>query len=302
MVLEYFHDSPLSGHLGTFKTFKRIAANFWWPGIRNEIFQYVCRCEACQRAKPAQNAQVGKRSAQPASRPLERLFIDFVGPLPRTRWGSVAILVVVDAFNKFLMFFPVRRISSSVVAECLENTYFPAFGTPKVIVSDNAKVFRCRVFRDVCFRWGVEHVTTAPYYPQGSLAERVNQNLKSALKIYHAESQDKWDTDLPWFATALNTAVHESTHFSPDCLFLGREVSSPLSVKWDLSSVPGDNQQGPNQMSWAQAFENLKQARERVANRYDEKWKEHVCVGQFCNVSQESDQFQSLECLGKAHA
>jgi hypothetical protein len=167
MVLQYFHDSSLSDHLGTFKTFRRNAANFWWPGMRSEVFQYVRKCEACQRAKPAQNAQVGKHTAQPASRPLERLFIDFVGPLPRTRRGNVAILVVVDAFSKYVVLFPVRRISSSVVIECLENTYFPAFGTLKVIVSDNAKVSRCRVFRDLCFRWGVEHVTTAPYYPQG---------------------------------------------------------------------------------------------------------------------------------------
>jgi hypothetical protein len=105
MVLEYFHDSPLSCLLGTFKTFRRIAANFWWPGMRNEIFLYVRKCEACQRAKPAQNSQVGKHPAQTASRTLERVFIDFLGPLPRTGRGNVAILVVVNAFRKFVIFF-----------------------------------------------------------------------------------------------------------------------------------------------------------------------------------------------------
>ena len=31
MLLSYFHDSPLVGHLGTHKTFHKVATNFWWP-------------------------------------------------------------------------------------------------------------------------------------------------------------------------------------------------------------------------------------------------------------------------------
>jgi hypothetical protein len=63
------------------------------------------------------------------------------------------------------------------------------------------------------------------YYPQASLAERVNRNLKSALKIFHHESQSAWD-DLPWLSLAFNTAVHDSTKSAPDKLFgKGIEVS-----------------------------------------------------------------------------
>jgi transposase InsO family protein len=145
---------------------------------------------------------------------MEKLFLDFVGPLPRTRKGNVAILVVVDSFSKFVWFFSVKRIASSVAIECLENTYFPSFGSPTTLVADNAKVFRSRAFKDLCFRSCVQHVTTTPYYPQSSLAERVIRNLKSALKIHHALSQDNWDVDLPWFATALNIAVHDSSNLT----------------------------------------------------------------------------------------
>ena len=109
--------------------------------------------------------------------------------------------------------------------------FFPAYGTPTCVVTDNAKVFRCRQFKDLCFRWGITHVTTTPYYPQASLAERVNRNLKSALKIFHHASQSAWDEDLPWLGLAFNTAVHESTKCTPDKLFLGRELKCPLSVR-----------------------------------------------------------------------
>jgi len=163
----------------------------------------------CQRAKPAQDTRVGLHAAKPASEPMDRLFADFVGPLTRTKRGNIAILVV-ESFSKFVTFHAIRRMTSQAVMSYLERTYFPAFGTPKLIVKDNTRVFCGKDFHNMCFRWGTEHLTTTPYYPQSSLAERVNRNLKSALKIFQHETQNLWDNDLPWLGLAFNTAVHES--------------------------------------------------------------------------------------------
>jgi len=132
------------------------------------------------------------------------------------------------AFPNSLCFFPVRKVSSQIVVDCLERSYFPIYGTPRSIVTDNASVFRSKQIRLLCFRWAVEHITTTPYYPQSSLVERVNRNLKSALKIFHSESQDRWDEDLPLLSVGFNTATHESSKFTPDVLFLGREINNPL--------------------------------------------------------------------------
>jgi len=114
MLLKYFHDSALAGHLGAFITFHKIVANFWWPKMRTEIFQYVRRCDLCQWAKPAQNTRVGLHTAEPPSQPMEKLFVVFVGPLTLTKRGNSAILVVLDGFSKFVVFYPVR----SVLAGC----------------------------------------------------------------------------------------------------------------------------------------------------------------------------------------
>ena len=82
----------------------------------------------------------------------------------------------------------------------------------------------------------VKHINSTPYYPQGSLEERVNCNLKSALKIFHHNSQNLWDEDLPWLGFAFNTASHECAKATPDLLFLGREIKSPLECRWNLST------------------------------------------------------------------
>jgi hypothetical protein len=73
--------------------------------MRLEIFDYVRKCDLCQRAKPAQDTRVGLHAASPSSQPMEKLFVDFMGPLTRTKRGNLAILVVVDGFSKFVFFF-----------------------------------------------------------------------------------------------------------------------------------------------------------------------------------------------------
>jgi hypothetical protein len=143
------------------------------------------------------------------------------------------------------------------------------YGAPVSVMTDNAKVFRSKLVKDMCFRWEVHHITTTPYYPQGSLAECVNRNLKSALKLFHQDSQDTWDRNFPWLSIAFNTAVHESTNCKPDRLFLGREMKLPLLNKWDLSSLTEDSSDHTRQMFWTQAYENLKKTHSRVAAKYD---------------------------------
>jgi hypothetical protein len=86
---------------------------------------------------------------------MERLFMDFVGPLARTKRGNIAILVVVDGFSKFVSFWPVRKTSSGVATEYLEKIFFPAYRTPGAIVTDNATVFCGRQMKNLCFRWGI---------------------------------------------------------------------------------------------------------------------------------------------------
>jgi hypothetical protein len=89
---------------------------------------------------------VGLHSATPPPRPLETVFVDFMGPMVRTKKGNQAILVILDGFSKFVVFHPVKAITSNVVCEAFEWLYFPAYGVPQSIVSDNAKVFKSKPY------------------------------------------------------------------------------------------------------------------------------------------------------------
>ena len=224
MLLKYLHDSPLAGHLGSLKTFYKVAQNFWWPKMREEVFQYVRKCSLCQQAKPAQDTRVGYHVAEPSTKPLEKLFVDFVGPLTRTRRGNSAILVVLDSFSKFVTFYPVRRVTSQVVVDCLERNYFPAYGTPKIIVSDNARVFCSKQVKDLCWDLSsaddsVKSATSQSFWTQAY------HNLKSA----HNKVALRYNRDRKEHNFKVGDTVMYRKHLVSS---KAQNISSKLLLRW----------------------------------------------------------------------
>jgi hypothetical protein len=91
--------------------------------MRKEVADFVTGYRDCQRAKPAPDTRLGLHASQVVTRPMERIFIDFVGLIVRSRKGNVAILVVLDGFSKFISMYPVRRISAEAVKFVLWNDF-----------------------------------------------------------------------------------------------------------------------------------------------------------------------------------
>jgi hypothetical protein len=114
---------------------------------------------------------------------------------------------------------------------------------------------------DVCLAGGI----------RGDLTEAVKLRVKRM-----SYSQDMWDEELTWMSLVLNSAIHESTNCTPDKLFLGREIKSPLVDRWDLTHLATDGTVSDSKSFWAQAYGNLKRACENVAKRYNECRKPRV--------------------------
>jgi transposase InsO family protein len=269
VVFKFYHESPVGGHLGVYKTLHKIRQYFIWKHMDHDVKTRVKACKLCCLSKPAQSTRVGLLASEVASTPMEKLFIDYVGPFPRSRSGNAYALVAVDAFSKFSWIFPVRRATSSVTIGCLKSI-FANFGVCQHLVSDNGTQFTSREFRHFVFGLGIHHYTTTPYYPNPSHAERFNRNLKSTLIAYHHHDHSLWDSELHWLQFAFNSAQHESLKCTPVSLMLGFSPNNPLSNVWSLGDLL-PNQPDPVTLRevWNRARRNLARARDRVRRGYD---------------------------------
>jgi transposase InsO family protein len=270
MVFSYFHETSLGGHLGIKKTLAKIYANFWWKGMNHEIRDRVRECHICSMSKPAQNTQLGFLASGVAQRPLQKLFIDYVGKFPRSKTGNSVVLVCVDAFSKFVWLVPLREATTRATIYALRQRIFSTFSVPEVIVSDNAQCFTSREFKRFCFDMGIKHVTTSPYYPQPSHAERFNKNLRAALIAYHSNAHTMWDTQLDWLQLAFNTAQHEATGATPFEVIFPFRAGSPLLNRWHIQDLlPEKSSMASLKRKWDTVRQNLLRNRDTMERRYN---------------------------------
>lgn len=268
MVFEYFHASPLGGHLGIYKTIEAIREKFVWKSMNADISERVKVCKLCALSKPAQNTHLGFLASEVAQKPMEKLFIDFVGPLPRSKSGHNMLLVCIDAFSKFVWLIPVRKADALTTIQTLRANVFQNFGIPLTIVSDNGSQFTSKLFKNMCFSHGIRHITLSPYYPCPSHAERFNRNLRSALIAFHAKEQTNWDKNLTWLQMAFNFAHHESHKDIPFNLMFTYKPNNPLANLWRLNDLLPDNPKDVPEV-WAAALKNLKRSHQRSRIKYN---------------------------------
>jgi hypothetical protein len=51
LVLTKMHNVPYTGHLGYRKNITTVRCQYFWPGIKNDVTEYLARCMKCQKVK-----------------------------------------------------------------------------------------------------------------------------------------------------------------------------------------------------------------------------------------------------------
>ncbi|KAJ4447626.1 hypothetical protein ANN_09633 [Periplaneta americana] len=162
------------------------------------------------------------------------------GKFPRSKNGNTYILTVVDAFSKFCWLVPVWEATTKSALHVLKGI-IASLGCPRILVTDNATQFISNDFRKFCFSTGIQHITTVPYYPNPSQAERVNRNLRPALIVHHSQDHTSWDTQLDWLQFAFNSARHQSHKLIPFSLMMAYPPQSTLSNLWLFEDLLPDS-------------------------------------------------------------
>ena len=166
-----------------------------------------------------------------AGAPMERVHIDFIGPLPKTERGNEHCLMMVDQFTKWVECVPLPSQIAEVMARAAIDEFFSRFGCPLQLFSDQGRNFESKLFEALCDALQIHKTRTTPYRPSANgQSERFNRTLMDAVRCFQGKSQNKWDQHVQQIAGAIRASVNQSTGYTPNQLMLGREVNTPAQL------------------------------------------------------------------------
>lgn len=226
-IVKANHDDV--GHFGIEKTLDRIRALYWFPKMRAFVTKYVSACLECAHHKMPSGAQQGHlHPIEKVEIPFHTIHADHVGPFNKSKKRNAYILVIIDAFTKFVTLAAVRSTKSSETIKVLKNLV-GNFGTPNRIITDRGSCFTSNKFKSFTKSLGIKHILNAVATPRANgQVERSNRTILASLgAMIHGKDLRTWDEHLPDIQLGINTTVHDVTKKSPCELLFGRRVTNP---------------------------------------------------------------------------
>ncbi|KAG7304077.1 hypothetical protein JYU34_011007 [Plutella xylostella] len=224
-IVRMNHDDV--GHFGFDKTYSKISQVYWFKKMRRFIKKYCESCLNCAHNKLPTGSKQGFLHPIPkVSKPFDTLHTDHCGPFPMSKKKNVHILVIIDAFTKFIFIKPVKNLKSSTTVQVF-NEYFSIFGVPRRVISDRGTSFTSKEFEDFLLEKGVKHVLNAVASPRANgQCERYNRTIIDALtSAIHGKAENLWDTAIPQVQWSINNTINKGTGHTPSEMLFGVQTT-----------------------------------------------------------------------------
>lgn len=226
-VLRMNHDDV--GHFGFDKTLNRLQASYWFPKMRRFTKKYVAACLECAHHKAPGGAKEGMLHPIPKIEiPFHTIHADHLGLYVRSKKGNTYILVIIDAFTKYINIRAVRDTKTTTAIKAFKE-HFSYFGVPSRLITDRGSCFTSARFKEFTDGLNIKHVLNAVATPRANgQVERFNRTISDALCTKcHDKNDNTWDTYVGDIQLGLNTTINKSTGKSPSELLFGCRLVSP---------------------------------------------------------------------------
>ena len=142
----------------------------------------------------------------------DKLGMDLITGLPRTRSGYDSIWLVVDRLTKVAHFIPVKTTyTTAKLAKIYMTRIVCLHGVSRTIVSDRGTQFTSKFWHQLHQTLGtrLEFSTTSHPCTDGQ-TERVNQISEDMLRTCALDYGSSWHDNLPYVEFSYNNSYHDS--------------------------------------------------------------------------------------------
>ena len=161
---------------------RRLRDIAYWPGINNDIENYIKTCPSCIKHSEIQNKKEPLLQHARGETPWSKIGIELC------QLDNRILIIVIDYYSNFLS---VEKLSITTSNEVIKTLLkmFAIHGIQQEIVTDNGLQFR-NVFRNFTQQLDIKHITTSPYHSQGNgKAENAVNTTKRIFKKCNGSEQ-----------------------------------------------------------------------------------------------------------------
>jgi hypothetical protein len=207
-----------AGHLGINSCLRRARDLIFWPGMSDQIRQYVENCGTCAEDAAKQPKETPIVTEIPA-RPWQKIASDLFS------FGGYEYMVTVDYHSNFFEVDRLRDQTSETVIRHLK-AHLARHGIADKLVTDNGTQYMSASFRSFRKEWGFEHETISPGNSQANgAAEAAVKIAKRMMRRAKKKGQD------PYLGLLnLRNTPTEGLNTSPAHRLFGRRTQSSLPM------------------------------------------------------------------------
>lgn len=220
----YIRTAHQATHFGVLKTQKLLLTIAWWPSLRADVKQYVSTCDFCIAHK-SHSAVTPNPTPIITSQPLERIQIDFKGPINDDNSPHKYFVLIVDHFSGFSFAQWTDSPDSASAIRAL-SSFSSLFGRALTLQSDNGSHFTSAEFKSSSSDYVDTHVFSSFYNPQaqGSVESR-NKLLMQQLEF------NGWDLDAALHVLNFSPAARFSASPAQIMFRVARPRLSPSTLQ-----------------------------------------------------------------------
>ena len=219
-----------SGHNGSRRTYNCLKRQYYWPGIRKQIFRHCKKCKECVLQNQGQPEKCFGHFDLP-DLPMEFICMDLVGPIhPPSSKGNKYVLTVIDMLTGFTIAAPIKNKNAETICDAYRNHVYCTFWGSSRILMDNGSKFKNQEMKEVCETLGVKHIFSPVYTPQSNgRLEGWHRFFKACIAKHIRGIGVEWDELVPLAVSAYNFFPCQSSKELPFILMFGRDPITPVA-------------------------------------------------------------------------
>ena len=226
-LLGSFHNSTV-GHRGirtTIDILQEYKHN--WKNRTLHVEAFIKKCPVCQKqATNRSNASIPPFTLA-SYKTMERIAMDTIVNLPADKEGYKHVIVIVDAFSRWVELYKVKDLSAETAVDALTD-WVCRFGAPSGIVSDNGTQFVNEAVQGMMKSLEIEHLLIQAYsHEENGMVERANKEVKRHLRniVFNFKKRNSWTEYLPLVRRIINASTHSATGYRPSEVVYGKHIS-----------------------------------------------------------------------------